>query len=306
MEMIKEMLLRVWELGVEIVPIFVLAVFLASLLEEFLSAKGVERFISGRGIGSVSLSAMTGALIPLCTCGMIPLARALKRKGAGWIPLFSFLTAGVASSIPALILTLVLGWKVTILRLVVAFGFGIVVAYVISSILGTKFSPQEVGSNGEHDHAEDVYCKLCSHREAGHLLCWTRFKEALGLFGGEFMDFFPWLIISLVAAGVIGAVVPRGVIVAILGKERFYSPFIASSIGIPFYFCAGSDVPLVQSLLSKGAGLGSGMAIMTSAPTVNIPAIGIISKWLGKRRMLIYMGVCWLVSGFLGLIINVF
>ncbi|MEW6189386.1 MAG: permease [Actinomycetota bacterium] len=304
LDIIIQILKIIWDFSLEIIPLFVLAILFASAIEEFLPASVIEKFVSGKGIITTLLSAVAGALIPLCTCGMIPLAVAFQRRKAHWVPLLSFLTAGVASSIPALALTLILGIEITLIRLITAIVFGIVVAYSTVGLLRGKLMIKGVEVETEHFHPDEVYCKLCHHREIEHFFCWTRWREVLEVFWNDFGDFFPWLVGSLIVAGVVGAIVPKSYIQIILGKKAPWSPFIASGIGIPFYLCAGADIPLVKALLIKGAGLGSAIAIMTSAPTVNLPAAGLMIKWLGKKNTFIYLGICWLVAALLGLFVD--
>src|SRR5207253_2774113 len=71
------------------------------------SGSFVARFMAGRHPGTMLRGSGVGALIPLCTCGMVPLAVALRRRGGDLKHTFSFLTAGAAVSIPVLLLT----WK---------------------------------------------------------------------------------------------------------------------------------------------------------------------------------------------------
>src|SRR5213594_26132 len=103
-----ESIFRVFlDAAIEIVPFFLLAILLGALLEEFVSERTIGRFLTGRRPGTMLLASVTGALLPLCTCGMVPLAVSLRRRGSDLKHTFAFLTAGAAVSIPVLLLT----WK---------------------------------------------------------------------------------------------------------------------------------------------------------------------------------------------------
>src|SRR5947208_1460392 len=93
--------------AVDIVPVFLVALLVGALIEEFVSQRFIARFLTGKNPGTMFLAAVVGALIPLCTCGMVPLAVALRRRGGDLKHTFGFLTAGAAVSIPVLLLT----WK---------------------------------------------------------------------------------------------------------------------------------------------------------------------------------------------------
>src|SRR5262245_7040777 len=116
--------------AVEILPLFLLALGLAAILEEFVSNRTIERFLTGRHPATMLVASTTGALLPLCTCGMVPLAVSLRRRGSDLKHTFAFLTAGAAVSVPVLLLTwkvLGLGWMVV--RFVTSVIFGLVVGY---------------------------------------------------------------------------------------------------------------------------------------------------------------------------------
>ena len=103
----------------EILPVFLIAIVASSLIDHYVSDETLQKlFGSSQGFGSVLMASFIGSLIPICTCGMIPLAIKLHEKGLKWPPLVAFLVAGNASSIPALILTAILGWELTALRFV--------------------------------------------------------------------------------------------------------------------------------------------------------------------------------------------
>lgn len=294
------------EFSLEIIPLFLLAVFIASAIEEFLSTAIIERFVGTEHPASVAMATTVGALVPLCTCGMIPLSASLKRKNAHWIPLIGFLTAGVASSIPALLLTLILGLKITALRLVSALLFGFVVAYIAGFLIQKTVKEAEVVKRNVHAVCPEAeICELCEHRTRKKLWSVPRWREVLEDFWVSLKDFAPWLIFSIVAAALITALVPRSFIEGILGSNFFFSPFIGALIGLPFYLCAGADVPLAAALFGKGASLGTIISIMAAAPTVNIPAAGLLSRWLGRKGAFIYLGVSWLAAALLGVLVNV-
>src|SRR5258705_7203741 len=65
----------------EIVPLFLLALLVGALIEEFVSEQFIARFLTGKNPGTMALVAVGGALIPLFTCGMVPLARPLPPPG---------------------------------------------------------------------------------------------------------------------------------------------------------------------------------------------------------------------------------
>jgi len=293
LEVLIKILFQTWDFAVEVLPIFLFAVFFAAIIEEFLDPMVVEKHMTESSLKTVGIASFVGSLIPLCTCGMIPLAVGLRRKGASWIPLLGFLVAGTASSVPALVMTMLLGWNLTFLRLTTAIIFGVAGAFIIVQILGEKL---EVGSKA---------CDIIDYEHEHDTKSTSRWKHVLSIFWDEFNEFVPWLVVSLIIAGTIGAVASPNLINSLLGGDVWYNTFFASSIGVPFYLCGGTDIPLIGALLAKGMSTGSAIAMMNAAPTVNIPAIALITKWIGKRNMIVYMFVLWLLSAIIGVFVNI-
>src|SRR2546428_652237 len=127
-----ESFLRVFfDSATDIIPLFLLALLIGALIEEFVSERFIARFLTGRSPVTMILAAIVGALIPLCTCGMVPLAVALRRRGGDVKHIFCFLTSGAAVSIPVLLLTWkLLGLKWLMVRLLASIALGLLVGYL--------------------------------------------------------------------------------------------------------------------------------------------------------------------------------
>src|SRR5436309_1416319 len=136
----------------EIVPRVLLALLLGALIEEFPSEQFIARFLTGKNPGTMALVAVVGALIPLCTCGMVPLAVALRRRGGDLKHTFAFLTAGAAVSIPVLLLT----WKLIgitwlVVRFMASVALGLLAGYASSLVLAGAAARSLGTSPGRND-----------------------------------------------------------------------------------------------------------------------------------------------------------
>ena len=126
----------------EIVPVFVFAILASAILDEFLPDEYLDAFFTeDNRFFPVFNAAFIGALVPICTCGMIPLAYKLFKKGLNWKIITAFLVAGNACSIPALWLTTVISYKVVVIRLLASVLFGILVAYGLNLFVRNDFKP---------------------------------------------------------------------------------------------------------------------------------------------------------------------
>jgi uncharacterized protein len=291
--------------SMEIVPLFLVALILGAILEEFVSNRTIERFLTGRHPATMLVASTTGALIPLCTCGMVPLAVSLRRRGSDLKHTFAFLTAGAAVSVPVLLLTWkVLGPRWMVVRLVTSVLYGLFVGYlavrVLRSVKERSADPVPQGPiQGPMVPPADP-----SDAERTLLATKIRTRSRLGRvvrrFRGQLLEYGPWVLVSLVLAAIVDVLVPRHVVHVLYGQKTLAGSFLASLTGVPFYFCSGAELPLVDQLLTKGMGRGPGTAMLLAVPIVNLLTFGVVSRWLGAKGAILYLGLCVAGSTLIG------
>jgi uncharacterized membrane protein YraQ (UPF0718 family) len=281
--------------AVDIIPLFLLALLVGALIEEFVSERLIARFLTGRNPATMMLAAIIGALIPLCTCGMVPLAVALRRRGGDLKHVFCFLTSGAAVSIPVLLLT----WKLIGLewmgiRLLASVLLGLLTGY--ASVFVLRGSAARSAGRGETVDAgvEEFDVTPIAGRSRVSAV-WRRFL-------GQMREYAPWVLVSLLLAAVVDVLVPGHWIHILYGQRTTVGSLLASVSGVPFYFCSGAELPLVRELLSKGMGMGPATAMMLAVPIVNIPTFGVVGKWLGPRAALVYLATIVAGSTLLGVL----
>lgn len=310
-------LLSIWRVfadaAIEIVPFFLLAILIGAWIEEYVSERTITRFLTGRRPATMLLASTTGAVIPLCTCGMVPLAVSLRRRGSDLKHTFAFLTAGASVSVPVLILTWkVLGGPWALVRFVVSVLFGLAVGYAAVRAL-RSVAARSAGAgggvvrHGDHTHGPGGATAMrpgptpeSEDFEFTELRGRSRFSSVLRRFRGQIVEYGPWVLVSLVAAAIVDVLVPRHWVHVLYGERTGAGPILAALSGLPFYFCSGAELPLVRELLSKGMGPGSATAMLLSVPIVNILTFGVVSRWIGARGALAYLVLCVVSSALLG------
>lgn len=297
-----------WDVAIDIVPLFLLAILLGALIEEFLSEGVVARYLTGRNPGTMLLASIGGAVIPLCTCGMVPLAVSLRRRGGDLKHVFGFLTAGAAVSIPVLLLTgsvLDPGWAGIRFAGSVLFGLlaGYAAPWVLKSAAARSATPSGGGATAlsaggpvpPRPGGDGRPVELPLTPAAA-----SRVQSVLRRFAGQVREYAPWILVSLVLAAVVDVLVPRHFIDVLYGRRTTLGALIASVSGFPFYFCSGAELPLVKELLGKGMGPGAATSMMLAVPIINIPTLGVASKWLGPGAATRYLALCVVVATALG------
>ena len=265
----------------EIVPLFLLAIFAGAVLEEFVSNRTIERFLTGHRPATMFVASTTGALIPLCTCGMVPLAISLRRRGSDLKHTFAFLTSGAAVSVPVLLLTWkILGPRWMAIRLLTSVLFGLLVGYATPRAL------RDVAARSA-EPAEPA-----PEADVVELRTRSRAAAVIRRFLGQLGEYFPWVLVSLVLAAVVDVLVPRHVVHILYGQRTAAGSFLAALTGLPFYFCSGAELPLVRELLEKGMGPGPAVSMLLAVPIVNLLTFGVVARWITPRGAFRYLALC--------------
>lgn len=110
------------------------AFFIAGAIMVFLNQQAVIKYLgpAAKKVVAYSVASVSGAVLAVCSCTVLPLFKGIYRKGAGLGPAVSFLYSGPAINILAIVLTA----KVLGLRLGAARAIGAVVfAFVIGLLM---------------------------------------------------------------------------------------------------------------------------------------------------------------------------
>jgi len=106
------------------------AFFIAGAIGVFLSQEAVMRFLGpgAKKIPAYGVAAVSGTVLAVCSCTVLPLFSGIHQMGAGLGPASAFLYSGPAINVLAVVLTArVLGWKLGLARAVGAVVFAVLV-----------------------------------------------------------------------------------------------------------------------------------------------------------------------------------
>lgn len=113
------------------------AFFIAGAIMIFLNQQSVIRYLGPKAGKTVaySVASVSGAILAVCSCTVLPLFKGIYRKGAGLGPAVSFLYSGPAINILAIVLTAkVLGFKIGLARAVGAILFAFIIGFLMHLI----------------------------------------------------------------------------------------------------------------------------------------------------------------------------
>lgn len=113
------------------------ALFIAGAISVFISKESVIKYFGAQAkkILSYSIASISGSILAVCSCTILPLFAGIYSRGAGIGPASAFLYSGPAINVLAIILTAkVLGYKLGLARAVGAVVFAVVIGLLMQWI----------------------------------------------------------------------------------------------------------------------------------------------------------------------------
>ncbi|HHV54200.1 MAG TPA: permease [Firmicutes bacterium] len=111
------------------------ALFIAGAIANFVSQASVLKYFSAQANQwlSYAVASVSGAVLAVCSCTVLPLFAGIYQRGAGLGPAVAFLYSGPAINVLAIILTArVLGWQLGLARAAGAVTLSVVIGLVMA------------------------------------------------------------------------------------------------------------------------------------------------------------------------------
>ncbi|MBU4251373.1 MAG: permease [Candidatus Omnitrophica bacterium] len=113
------------------------AFFIAGAISVFVSQASVMKYfgVKANKLLSYSVASVSGTILAVCSCTVLPLFSGIYKRGAGLGPAIAFLYSGPAINVLAIILTArILGWQLGLARAIGAVVFSVVIGLLMHLI----------------------------------------------------------------------------------------------------------------------------------------------------------------------------
>lgn len=130
------------------------AFFIAGALSVFVSQQSVMKYLGGgaKKVVAYSVAAVSGTVLAVCSCTVLPLFAGIYKRGAGLGPATAFLYSGPAINVLAIILTArVLGMEMGVARAVGAIIFSVIIGVSMAFIFRHEEKKRQEGFEQEID-----------------------------------------------------------------------------------------------------------------------------------------------------------
>ncbi|WP_457749700.1 SO_0444 family Cu/Zn efflux transporter [Sulfurimonas sp.] len=302
-------------------PYILFGLLFAGILHELVPDSIVKNHLGKDSIVSVIKATIFGIPLPVCSCGVIPLATSIKKSGASNGSTLSFLISTPITGIDSILATYgMFGWVFTIYRVITS-----TIISIIAGILSNMYvkkeeiraarqtKPKAVFSMAapttentimnfstvqtQQSSQKEEVCSDGSCDEKKNGIVKSTFSYA---FGTLLKDIASPLLVGLLLGALITVAVPEN-LSEILVKYNWLSYIIVIAIAVPMYVCATASLPIAAGLMLAGVSPGAAFVFLSAGPATNTVTIGVVKKMLGTRTLYIYLGTIIVGSIIFGL-----
>lgn len=270
-----------------IFPFFIGGCILSGFILRYFSA---HRHLPRSMFGATTL----GAVTPLCSCAVIPMARGMLATRVPVRAAIAFLVSTPILS-PFIIMMSygVIGLKFTIVRIVSVFVMAMVIGIFIEKVVGRE----ELDKDADFQNL----CKGCVRAGTAHgsgdsvlLTAWNQIGYLL-----------KYMVLGIFLGALLETYLPASWVAKYM-SSNFLGLLAATTVGLPLYLCSGQEVLLLKPLLDMGLPLGHAIAFTISTNGICLTSIALLTGAIGRKTTFWLTLLFWSGSLVLGFLINIF
>ncbi|PIU29427.1 MAG: hypothetical protein COT09_00895 [Candidatus Hydromicrobium americanum] len=328
-------------LSAHVLTCLVPAFFIAGAIAVFVSKGAILKYFGpkARKWLSYSVASVSGAILAVCSCTILPLFAGIRKRGAGLGPAIAFLYSGPAINILAIVYTArLLGYDLGIARAIGAISFSVIIGLIMSLIWIKEerkkleenqdlFKAYEQGSYQKPKYISIIFfLSLLAILVFGAARMWiyagislailiiiiivgyrkAELKDWMKETGKLVWQIFPILIAGVFIAGIIKYFLPQSIVETWVGGNSIRSNFLASVLGALMYFSTLTEVPIIKALMELGMGRGPALTLLLAGPALSLPNMIVIGRIMGAKKTLAYVTLVVIMATFTGMAFGYF
>ena len=285
-------LLEIWSLCLQMSPFLLMGMFVSGLISMFVNSRLILKHIGSKNFLSILKSTVLGIPVPLCSCGVIPVAATLRDSGASKGSTVSFLVSTPQTGVDSIFLTYgMLGPVFALFRPLAAFVSGIFSGMVINSFDDDTHHHLPDPDDAPNDKKPFIE-RLYSGLSYGFLTLPS--DIVVPLFQG------------LIIAAAIAIIIPPDFIAEKFSTSSYIMLFMMLAVSLPIYVCATASIPIAVALMAKGVTAGAVFVFLMAGPATNASSIAVVKNILGRKTMAHYLFLISSTAVLFGFILDSF
>lgn len=264
---------------IEIFALMSLIILVIGLLRSYIDPRKIKALLTKVGpFTSHLLAALLGAITPFCSCSSVPVFIGFIESGIPLGATFSFLiTSPIVNEAAIALLWIAFGWKIAIAYTVTGVIIGMVGGFIIDKM--------------HLEHLLEDYIFLSS-KELGQISFHSfgdRFNFAWSEVKNIVTKVWKYILISLMIGSLIHGWTPDNFLMEYAGPDNPLAVIIGVIVGIPVYTSNVMMIPIVETLIDKGMGIGTALSFMMATSALSLPEMIMLRKVLKAKLVKIFV-----------------
>ncbi len=269
----------------DVIKIFILLsvlIFLVSYIQSYFPPERTKRILGKfNGLLAKVIAALLGTVTPFCSCSSIPIFIGFT---SAQVPLgvsFSFLISSPMVDLGSIVLLMsIFNAKVAIVYVILGLVVAVIGAYLIQAL---KME------NQVEDFIRQI--KPLQESEEETISQKARWAYALEQVKITIKKVAPYIFIGVGIGAFIHNFIPQTWVEGLLGGRHWYSVPLATLVGVPMYADIFGTIPIAESLLAKGAGLGTVLSFMMAVTTLSLPSMIMLRRAIKPKLLAVFIAI---------------
>ena len=187
------------------------------------------------------------------------------------------------------------------------FGGKIAFAYVILGLVIAVIGGTFLEKIGMERYVEDFVKNAAPvETDEAELTRHDRVDYAKGQVLATIKKVAPYIFVGVGIGAFIHNVIPQSWIERILGSGNPFAVILATLVGVPMYADIFGTIPVAESLLAKGASVGTILSFMMAVTTLSLPSIIMLRKAVKPKLLALFIAICSVGIILVGYLFNAF
>jgi uncharacterized membrane protein YraQ (UPF0718 family) len=268
---------------VELFIVVILGVMIGVIAEQYF--RKIKRFYPKNQL----LAFAYGSILPVCSCGVVPLIDSMKRRTSLKVIITFVCAAPLLDPYIIFLSYTVLGIKYVIIRIVCSFLLSFTAGWIV------EIAVKKLGwDNWTDNGACGRQCDFVAERDP--------FMKTMKIT----KKLLPYILFAGLLSFAFSIFDIKELLHSFNLNTEPLSAIIMTAFGVPIYMCHGADVIFLKPFLQyTDLSIGSAMAFSLSSSAICISSIVMLSKYLGKRIAGLLTGVICMLIILLSILINI-
>ncbi|MDZ7795279.1 MAG: permease [Spirochaetia bacterium] len=280
----------------ELIVLFIGITAIVEFILMHISEEKMKKLLSGKGLWGNIIGSGLGSVTPFCACSTIPMTVGFLNAKVPFGATMSFLIASpLVNPIIIGMLAFFVGVKAAAIYFLLAFILSVFFGFILEKT-GFKKYIKNVRVKGDTKINEQTPKQLS-----------FKSKIRISLFAGwsTLKPVLIFLLIGVAIGAVIYGYMPDDFVLRIAGPGNIFAVPVAALVGVPLYIRAETAIPIALSLVEKGMGIGTAIALIIGGAGMAIPEMSMLAGIFKIKLVAAIVTVIFLTAVISGFVFNI-